>query len=92
MDKKDLQEIENIIDKKLDEKLDVRFAKLIHELSEVLNDFTYTIDKRFANRDAMIDKKFDEMEAKFNKRFDIQDQKIDELNRKFDIHDKKLMS
>lgn len=70
IDKKDLQEIENIIDKKLDEKLDARFAKLTLELSEVLKDFTYIIDKRFEEQ---------------NKKIDAQNQKLDMQNKKLDF-------
>lgn len=101
MDKKDLQEIENIIDKKLD----ARFSKFTLELSEVLKDFTYTIDKRFSTMEAKFDKKFADMEAKFDKKFaDMEvkfdkkfadmnvkfDKKIEEQNKKIDTQNKKL--
>ena len=93
MDKKDLQEIENIIDKKLDEKLDARFTKFTLELSEVLQDFTYTIDKKFSDMEAKFDKKFEEQNKKIdaqNQKIDAQNQKIDAQNQKLDMQNKKL--
>lgn len=86
MDKKDLQEIENIIDKKLD----ARFAKFTLELSEVLKDFTYTIDKRFSTMEAKFDKRFSTMEAKFDKKFEEQNKKIDAQNKKIDAQNEKI--
>lgn len=92
LDKKDLDAIEKIfdkkflevedrLDKKLDTKIDARFVKFTEELSEVLTDFTYTIDKRFSEMEAKFDKKIEEQ----NKKLDLQDQRLNSRDKKLDF-------
>ena len=90
LDKKDLDAIEKIFDKKLDTKLDARFVKFTEELSEVLTDFTYTIDKRFSEMEAKFDKKFTDMEIKLDKKIEEQNKKLDSQDKRLNLRDKKL--
>lgn len=96
LDKKDLDALEKMFDKKflevedrldkkmdakLDAKLDIRFTKFTKEVAEVLQDFTYTIDKRFSDMEAKFDKKIEEQ----NKKLDTQDKKLSSRDKKLDF-------
>ena len=81
MDKKDLEQLANLIDTKfsefevrIDEKLDKRFAEFSLEIAEIFHDFAFTIDRKFVK-----------FENKFDKRFEEQNKKLSLLDKKFDF-------